>query len=150
MPLCADPTVPILPKIQGNLTGFVVEAEHPGGRGFTPRRQVNKATKVPEAKSNEKSDLDIVRLMEVYRLSNTSPQTSLNQRVQVNDISVGIDIGFEHIVNSTAKELTMHVLHGAPTEHDVCTKWYKVEELKQFQVILVNTVHRWKPISQQI
>ena len=29
MPLCADPAVPILPKIQNNLTGFVVEAEHP-------------------------------------------------------------------------------------------------------------------------
>ena len=31
MPLSADPAiaVPILPKIQGNLPGFVVEAEHP-------------------------------------------------------------------------------------------------------------------------
>ena len=31
MPLNADPAVavPILPKIQGNLSGFVVEAEHP-------------------------------------------------------------------------------------------------------------------------
>ena len=29
MHLCADPAVPILPKIQGNLLGFVVEAEHP-------------------------------------------------------------------------------------------------------------------------
>ena len=27
MPLSADPAVPILPKIQGNLPGFVVEAE---------------------------------------------------------------------------------------------------------------------------
>ena len=34
------------------------------GRGFTPRRQINEATEVPEAKSNKKSDLDIVRLME--------------------------------------------------------------------------------------
>ena len=24
----------------------------------------------------------------------------------------------------------MPVLHGAPTEHDVCTEWYTVEELK--------------------
>ena len=30
MPLCADPAVPILPKIQGNLPSFMVEAEHPG------------------------------------------------------------------------------------------------------------------------
>ena len=29
MPLSADLAVPILPKIQGNLPGFVVEAEHP-------------------------------------------------------------------------------------------------------------------------
>ena len=29
MPLNADPAVPILPKIPGNLPGFVVEAEHP-------------------------------------------------------------------------------------------------------------------------
>ena len=29
MSLCANPAVPILPKIQGNLTGFVVEVEHP-------------------------------------------------------------------------------------------------------------------------
>ena len=47
------------------------------GRGFTSRRQVNEATEVSEAKSNEKSDLDIVRLMEAYGLSNNSPQTSL-------------------------------------------------------------------------
>ena len=47
------------------------------GRGFTPRRQVNEATEIPEAKSNDISDLDIVRLMEAYGLSNNSPQTSL-------------------------------------------------------------------------
>ena len=47
------------------------------GKGFTPRRQVNKATDIPETKSNDKSDLDIVRLMEAYGLSNNSPQTSL-------------------------------------------------------------------------
>ena len=29
MPLSADPAVPILHKKQGNLPGFVVEAEHP-------------------------------------------------------------------------------------------------------------------------
>ena len=55
----------------------------PQGRGFTPRRQVNEATEIPEAKSNDKSDLDIVRLMEAYGLSNNSPQTSLKQRVFV-------------------------------------------------------------------
>ena len=30
------------------------------GRGFTPRRQVNEATEIPEAKSNDKFYLDIV------------------------------------------------------------------------------------------
>ena len=68
--------------------------------------------------------------MEAYGLSNTSPLTSLKQRVQVDDISV-IDIVFEHIVNSTVKELVLvPVLHGAPIEHDVCTEWYTVEDLK--------------------
>ena len=59
--------------------------------------------------------------------SNNSPQT----RVQVDDIKV-IDIGFEHIVDSMTKEFTMPmpVLHGAPIEHDVCTAWCEVEELK--------------------
>ena len=28
MQMNADPAVPILPKIQGNLSGFLVEAEH--------------------------------------------------------------------------------------------------------------------------
>ena len=103
----------------------------PWGRGFTPRRQVNKATEVSEAKFNEKSDLDIVRLMEAYGLSNTSPQTSLKQRVQVgNSVGVGIDISFENIVNSTAIGFIMPVLHGAPIEQDFCTEWYTVEELK--------------------
>ena len=30
MPLCTGPAVPVLHKIQGNSTGFMVEAEHPG------------------------------------------------------------------------------------------------------------------------
>ena len=55
------------------------------GQGFTPRRQVNEATEIPEANSNDKSDLDIVRLMEACGISNNSPQTSLKQRVQVDD-----------------------------------------------------------------
>ena len=101
------------------------------GRGFTPRRQINEATETTEAKSNEKSDLDIVRLMEAYGLSNNSPQTSLKERVQVEDITIGvIDIGFEHILNSTTKAFTMPVLHGASIEHDVCTEWCEVEDLK--------------------
>ena len=58
-------------------TGFHGRGRTPHGRGFTPRRQTNEATEVPKAKSNEKSDLDIVRLMEAYGLSNNSPQTSL-------------------------------------------------------------------------
>ena len=58
-------------------TRFCVRGRTPHGKGLTPRRQINEATEVPEAKSNEKSDLDIVRLMEAYRLSNNSPQTSL-------------------------------------------------------------------------
>ena len=60
-------------------TRFCGRGRTPCGRGFTPRRQVNEATKVPEAKSNKKSDLDIVRLLEAYGLSNNSPQTSLNE-----------------------------------------------------------------------
>ena len=75
--------------------------------------------------------------MEAYGLSNTSPQTSLKQRVQVDNISV-IDIGFEHIVNSTMKELTMPVLHGAPKEHDVCTECYTVEDLKPISSHIVH------------
>ena len=68
IPLSADPVVPILLKIQGNLLGFVVEVEHPVVEDLLPRKQINEATEVPEAKSNEKSDLDIVRLMEAHRL----------------------------------------------------------------------------------
>ena len=49
-----------------------------------------------------------------------------------------IDIGFENIVNSMAKEFTMPVLHGAPIEHDVCTKWYTVEELEPISSCIVN------------
>ena len=68
--------------------------------------------------------------MEACRLSNTSPQTSLKRRAQVDDISVGIDIGFENTVNSMVIEFTMPVLHGAPIGYDVCTEWYTVEELE--------------------
>ena len=56
---------------------FCGRGRTPQGRGFTPRRQIIEATEIPEAKSNEKSDLDIVRSMEAYGLSNNSPQTSL-------------------------------------------------------------------------
>ena len=49
--------------------------------------------------------------------------------MQVDNITV-FDIGFEHIVNSTMKEFTMPVLHGAPIEYDVCAEWYAVEDLK--------------------
>ena len=72
-------------------TRFHGRGRTPQGRGFTPRRQINEATEIPEAKSNEKSDLDIVRLIEAYGLSNNSPQTSLKRRVQVDDIKV-VDI----------------------------------------------------------
>ena len=58
-------------------TRFHGRGRTPHGRGFTPKRQVNEATEILEAKSNEKSDLDIIRLMEAYGLSNSSPQTSL-------------------------------------------------------------------------
>ena len=69
--------------------------------------------------------------MEAYGLSNNSPQTSLKQRVQVDDIEV-IDVGFENIVNSTMKEFTMPVLvlHRVPTEYDVCTEWDAIDELE--------------------
>ena len=74
--------------------------------------------------------------MEAYGLSNSSPPTSLKRRVQVDDIiTVGVqDIGFENIVNSTMKEFTMPapvpVLHGVPTEYDVCTEWDAVDKLE--------------------
>ena len=102
---------------------FCGRGRTPHGRGFTPRIQVSEATEIPEAKSNDRSDLDIVRLMEGYGLSNNSPQTSLKQRVQVDDIKI-IDIGFENIVNSTMQEFTMPVPvpHRVPTEYDVCTE----------------------------
>ena len=67
--------------------------------------------------------------MEAYQFSNNSPQTSLKQRVQVDDINV-IDIGLENIVSSMTKEFTMPILRGAPTEYDVCTEWYTVDDLK--------------------
>ena len=28
------------------------------------------------------------------------------------------------------KAFTMPILHGAPTEYDVCTEWCEIEELK--------------------
>ena len=39
-------------------TRFHGRGRPPHGRGFTPRRQINEAMEVPEAKSNKKSDLD--------------------------------------------------------------------------------------------
>ena len=69
--------------------------------------------------------------MEAYGLSNNSPQTSLKQRVHVDDITV-IDVGLENIVNSTTKEFTIPVpaLHGVPMECDVCTEWDAVDKLE--------------------
>ena len=70
-------------------------------------------------------------MTEAYGLSYNSPQTSLKQRVQVDNITVGaIDIGFEHVVNSTTKAFTMPVLHGAPIESNIGNEWYTVEDLK--------------------
>ena len=71
--------------------------------------------------------------MEAYGLSDNSPQSSLKQRVQVDDITVSVkDIGSEYIVNSTTKAFTMpvHVCKGAPTECEVCTEWDAVKELE--------------------
>ena len=69
--------------------------------------------------------------MEACWLSNNSPQTSLKQRMQVDDITIGaIDIGFEHMVNSATKTFAMPVLHGAPIESDIGTEWYTVEDFK--------------------
>ena len=78
--------------------------------------------------------------METYGLSNNSPQTSVKQRVQVDDIKV-VDVGFDNIVNSTMKEfkflhstmkeftIPVPVLHGASVECDVGTEWDVVDEL---------------------
>ena len=57
--------------------------------------------------------------MEAYSLANTSPQASLKKRVQIDDITVGRDVGFENTVNSLYKEFTMPVLHGVPIEHNI-------------------------------
>ena len=53
--------------------------------------------------------------------------------MQVDDITVCIDIGFENTVNPMLKEFTLPVpvLHGAPLEHDVCMEWHMVEELEK-------------------
>ena len=96
---------------------------------------MNETTEISEAKSNDKSDLDIVRLMEAYGLSNNSPQTSLKQRVQIDDfVTVGVqdDVGFKNIVNATTKEFTMPVpvLHRVPIEYNTCTEWEAVDELE--------------------
>ena len=93
---------------------------------------MNEMTEISEAKSNDKSDLDIVRLMEAYGLSNSSPQTSLKQQVKIDEIIAVQDIRFENIVNAATKEFTMPVpvLHGAPTEYDVCTEWEAIDELE--------------------
>ena len=84
----------------------------------------------PLAKANDRSDLDVVRLMEAYGLADTSPQTSLKKRVQIDDISV-LDFRFEPIVSFNQREFTMPVvLHGALTEYDVPDEWHSVEELE--------------------
>ena len=72
--------------------------------------------------------------MEAYGLSNNSPQTSLKQRVQIDDIiTVGVQ-DIENIVNSTTKAFTMPMpvllLHGIPTKCDTCTEWDAVDELE--------------------
>ena len=71
--------------------------------------------------------------MEAYGLSNNSPQTSLEQRVQIDDIIAVQDIGFENIVNATTKEFTMPVpvLHRVPTVYVTCTEWEAVDKLEQ-------------------
>ena len=109
----------------------MVEAEHPEVEE-TPRRRVNEATEISEAKSNDKSDLDIVRLMEAYGLSDNSPQTSLKRRLQIDNIIAVQVIGFENIVNATTKELTMPVpvLYGVPVEYDICTEWKAIGKLE--------------------
>ena len=42
--LCAE-AVPILPRIQGNLTGFVLEAKHPGVENLLPEGKSMKQQK---------------------------------------------------------------------------------------------------------
>ena len=133
--LCAGPLVAVLVLLKNSrqFNRFHGRGRAPWCRG-TLRRQVNEATEISKAKSKDKSDLDIVRLMEAYGLSNNSPQTSLKQRVQIDDIiTIGVqDIGFENIVNATTKEFTMPVPvpRKVPTEYDTCTEWEAVDELE--------------------
>ena len=65
--------------------------------------------------------------------------------MQVDDISVGIDIGFENTVNSMTKEFTLPVpvLHGAPVESDVCVEWHTIEELKPISSYIINYCTDW-------
>ena len=61
-----------------------------------------------------------------------SPQTSLKQWVQIDDIiTIGVQ-DVENIVNATTKEFTMPVpvLHRVPTEYDTYPEWEAVDELE--------------------
>ena len=57
-----------------------------------------------------------------------------------------MDIGLEHIVNSTTTEFTMPVLHRAPTEYKVCTEWDAVDELEPISSYIGQHRFKWKPI----
>ena len=55
--------------------------------------------------------------------------------MQIDDIIAVQDVWFENIVNATTKEFTMPVpvLHGAPTEYDICTDWEAIDKLEPIQ-----------------
>ena len=66
----------------------MVGVEHPMVEDLLQEDKLMKQLGSLKLGLNEKSDLDIVRLMKAHGLSNNSPQTSLKQRVQVDDIKV--------------------------------------------------------------
>ena len=80
--------------------------------------------------TNEKSDLDIVRLMEANGLSNSSPQTSLKQRVQVDDIGI-ISFEPESIVNSNLGNL-------------LCLLFYMELQLNMMLILNGILLRNWK------
>ena len=100
--------------------------------------------------TNEKSDLDIVRLMEANCLSNSSPQTSLKQRVQVDDIGI-ISFEPESIVNSNLRNLLCLLFYmELQLNMMLILNGILLKNWKQFRVALETSVYKWRPIFQQI
>ena len=68
--------------------------------------------------------------------------------MQVDDITVGIDTGFESTVNSVLKEFTLPIpiLHGAHLKVMFVLNGMQLKNWNQSKVTSLITVSRWKPI----